>query len=65
MDGIADSVDVRLSELREMVKLLPVMPGFDPWVWKIPWRRKWQKSGVLQSMGSQRVGHNLVTEEQQ
>ena len=17
-------------------------PGFDPWVWKIPWRRKWQ-----------------------
>ena len=19
-------------------------PGFDPWVWKIPWRRKWQSS---------------------
>ena len=41
---------------------------FDPWVWKIPWRRKWHSSilaweipwteepGGLQSMGSQRVG---------
>ena len=46
-------------------------PGFDPWVGKIPWRRKWQsipvllwkiqwteEPGRLQSMGSQRVGHN-------
>ena len=46
---------------------------FDPWVGKIPWRRKWQPTpiflawkipwteehGGLQSMGSQRVGHNL------
>ena len=42
--------------------------GFDPWVGKIPWRRKWQPSflawkipwteepGGLQSMGLQRVG---------
>ena len=22
-------------------------PGFDPWVWKIPWRRKWQPTPVL------------------
>ena len=30
-------------------------------------RRQWKtgKPGVLQSMGSQRVGHNLVTEQQQ
>ena len=21
--------------------------GFDPWVWKIPWRRKWQPTPVL------------------
>ena len=42
-------------------------PGFDPWVGKIPWRRKWQptpsilgweipwteESGRLQSIGSQ------------
>ena len=47
-------------------------PGFDPWVGKIPWRRKWQPTpsilawkipwreepGRLQSMGSQRVGHD-------
>ena len=22
-------------------------PGFDSWVWKIPWRRKWQPTPVL------------------
>ena len=46
--------------------------GFDPWVRKIPWRRKWQpipvflpgkfsgpkEPGGLQSMGSQRVRHD-------
>ena len=46
--------------------------GFDPWVRKTPWRRKWQPTpvffpgespwteepGGLQSMGLQRVGHN-------
>ena len=51
------------------------MPGFDPWVVKIPWRRAWQPTpvffsgespcteelGVLQSMGSQRVGRDLAT----
>ena len=50
--------------------------GFDPGVTKIPWRRKWQptpvflpgkipwteKSGRLQSIGSQRVGPDLATE---
>ena len=49
--------------------------GFDPWVGKIPWRRAWQpipvflpgespwteKPGGLQSMRSQRVGHDWVT----
>ena len=50
---------------------------FDPWVGKIPWRRKWQPTraflpgkshglrslqhGGLQSIGSQRVGHNWAT----
>ena len=47
-------------------------PRFNPWVGKIPWRRKWlptpvilawrapwmEKPGRLQSMGSQRVGHD-------
>ena len=47
----------------------------DPWVRKIPWSRKWQLipvflpgnpmdrgAGGLQSMGSQRVGHDWATE---
>ena len=46
--------------------------GFNPWVGKIPWRRKWQPTpvfllgespwteepGGLQSTGLQRVGHD-------
>ena len=53
-------------------------PGFDPWLGKIPWRRKWwptpvflpresqgQRSWRLQPMGSKRVGHNLATKQQQ
>ena len=51
-------------------------PTFNPWVRKIPWRRKWLPSpvflseefhgqrslvGYIQSMGSQRVGHDWVT----
>ena len=32
-----------------MVKYLPptVGPGFNPWVGKIPWRRKWQPTPVF------------------
>ena len=30
-----------------MVKHLPTMHGFDPWVGKIPWRRKWQPIPVF------------------
>ena len=49
-------------------------PGFDPWVGRIPWRRKWQPTPVLlpgkshgwrslvgYSLGSWRVGHNWAT----
>ena len=53
--------------------------GFNSWVGKIPWRRKWQtvpvslpgKSHGQRSLagysprGSQRVGHNLSTKQQQ
>ena len=33
----------------QMVKNLPAMqePGFNPWVRKIPWRRKWQPTPVF------------------
>ena len=57
-----------------MVKNLPASgrPGFDPWVRKVPWGRKWlhmpvflpgkspgtEELGGLQSMGPQIVGHN-------
>ena len=40
---------------------------FDPWVRKIPWRRKWQPTPVFlcghgqRSLRSQRVGHDWVT----
>ena len=51
-------------------------PGFDPWVRKIPWRRKWlctpvflpgkfhgqRECGGPQFIGSQRTGHNWATE---
>ena len=43
-EGIANSMDMSLSKLWEMVKD--------------------RKPGVLQSMGSQRVGHDWVTEQQ-
>ena len=56
----------------QMVKNLPAMPGLDPWVGRMPWRRAWQpipvflpgefqwteEPGRLQSTGSQRVRHD-------
>ena len=62
--------------MAKTVKSPPAMqrPGFDPWIRKIPWRRKWQATpafawripwteelGSLQSVGLQRVTHDLVT----
>ena len=52
-------------------------PGFYPWVWKIPWRRKWQPTPVFlpgefhgqrslagySPWGSQRVRHDLATKQ--
>ena len=57
-----------------VVKNLPVQGtqrhGFDPWVGKIPWSRKWQptplslpeKSHGERSLGSQGVGHDWAAE---
>ena len=44
LDGITDSIDMRLNELRERVKD--------------------RKPGILQSMRSQRIGHDRATEQQ-
>ena len=40
---------VRASLVAQTVKHLPTWgrPGFDPWVGKIPWRRKWQPTPVF------------------
>ena len=39
------------SQVVLVVKNMPANAGdrhrFDPWVWKIPWRRKWQPTPVL------------------
>ena len=54
------------------IRLYCRVPGFDPWVGKIPWRREWlltpvlllgeshgqEEPGRLQSMGSHRVRHD-------
>ena len=59
----------------ERICLQSERPGFDPWVGKIPWKRAWapttgflpgespwaEQSGGLQSMGSQRIGHDWAT----
>ena len=69
------------SQLVVIVKNLPATAGdvkrrgFDPWVWKIPWRRKWQLTPVFlpgeshgqrslasysPQTGLQRVGHDRI-----
>ena len=67
---------IAASQVTLVVKNPPANAGnvrhvFDPWVRKIPWRKKWnptlvflledshgEKPGGLQHMGSQRVRHN-------
>ena len=71
-----------ISKLRfsggSVVKNLPAN-GFDPWVKKISWRRKWQPTAVFllgkshrqrilvgySPQGLKRIGHDLVTKQQQ
>ena len=67
-----------------VVKNLPTSAGdkrckFDPWVGKIPWRKKWQPTSVFlhgeshgqrslvgySPRGHKRIGHDLVTKQQQ
>ena len=65
------------TQVAQMVKNLPAVQEMQvgSWVWKNPWRRGWpihssllawkipmtEKPGRLQSMGSQRVGHDWET----
>ena len=73
-EGLGYPLQYWVSLVAQMVKNLSAMqrPGFYPWVGKIPWRRAWQPTlvflagefpwleelGGLQSMVSQRVGHD-------
>ena len=64
LDGITDSMDVSLSELRDLVtdrEAYPekaMAPHSSTLAWKIPWT---EKPVRLQSMGSLRVGHDWAT----
>ena len=64
----------RASPVAQMVKNLPAVleTEFDPWVWKILWRREWLPTAVFwpgefhgqrsmagySTWGSKRVGHD-------
>ena len=64
--------DLGGSDGKESICNVDLIPGFNPWVGKIPWRRAWQHTpvflpgesscteepGGLQSMGLQRFRHN-------
>ena len=57
---IAGSYGYSTSLVAQTVKCLQhERPGFNPWVGKIPWRRKWQSTPVLLS-GKSRGQRSLV-----
>ena len=60
------SAELRVMWVRSLVREDPLEEGMAThssiFAWGIPWT---EESGMQQSMGSQRVRHNLVTEQQQ
>ena len=70
-----DQLPLWTSLVAQTIKSLPPLqtPGFDPWIRKIPWRRKWQPTPVFlpgESHGQRslvgymrlhRVGHDWMT----
>ena len=53
---------IRIDKIQKIKNLSPLVNGIEIYpsilAWRIPWR---EELGQLQSMGLQRVGHNLVT----
>ena len=76
MDESHVSTGVSLLAQHQRICLQGRRRCFHPWVGKMPWRKKWlptlvffpkpshgqNSPGRLQSMGSQRIGHDWVTE---
>ena len=59
--SVVIEVKTGASQVAQTVKNLPVMQEtrFDPWVGKIPWRRKWQPTLVF-SPGESHGQRSLV-----
>ena len=61
-----EKIEGRRRRGRQRMRWLDASPTQWTWVWASSEGRWWTgKPGVLQSMGSQRVGHDWVTEQQQ
>ena len=58
LDSITNSMDMNLSKLLEKA----MTTHSSTLAWRIPWM---EEAGGLQSMGLPRVGHALVTEQQE
>ena len=45
--SVSDIQATRVSLMIQMIRLQCCIPGFDSWVTKMPWRRKWQPTPVF------------------
>ena len=66
MGFLSGSAVTNLPEVQETLEMLRHNRlGFDPWVWKIPWRRAWQPTAVFlpgESHGQRSLASHSVAE---
>ena len=66
VQGIKNVPAMRETRVRSLDQKGPLEKGMATHSSILAWRTAWtEEPGGLQSMGSQRVGHNLATEQQQ